>query len=300
MATVADIEPPGADELLAVVGPTAGGKTELALQLAERLGGEIIGADSVQLYRHFDLGSGKPSAAERARAPHHLIDEIEPLDSFDAARFVARADQAIRDIRARGRVPIVCGGTFLWIKALLLGLAPSAPADPEIRREHEERAERAGRAALHAELARIDPECAAKLAPNDFVRVSRALEVFALTGKTQTEWHREHEFRTVRHRARLLGVARRREVIDERIRRRGAAWLAQGWQQEVATLVERGYRRARAMGSVGYRQVLQQHDGELPAAELLDAIVRATRTFVRKQRTWLRDQPIEWLDPPGS
>jgi len=292
MTTIAELLPPGEDELFAVVGPTASGKSELALRLCERFDGEVVGTDSVQLYRYFDIGSGKPNAEERARATHHLVDAFDPLDHFDAARFVEHADAAIADIHARGRKPILCGGTFLWMKALLFGLAPSAPADQKLRVRHQQLAEAEGRAALHAELARVDPPSAVRLAPNDLVRVSRALEVYELTGKTQTEWHEAHQFRSQRYSARLLGVERSREELDRRIEKRSEAWLAGGWADEVASLIERGYGDARAMHSVGYKQVHAFVTGTLPEAELRGAIIRATRTFVRRQRTWLRDQPV--------
>jgi tRNA dimethylallyltransferase len=283
------------DELVVVVGPTASGKSDLALAIAEAQGGEIVGADSVQIYRRFDLGSGKPTAEERARVPHHLVDLVDPLDPIDAARFVGLADAAIADVRRRGRHPIVCGGTFLWVKALLFGLAPMPPADPAIRARHEALAAAEGRAALHAELARVDEAAAERLAPNDLVRVSRALEVFELTGKTQTAWHADHAFGTVRHRARLVGVQQGRAELDARIMARTRRWLAAGWIDEVRELLADGYGAARAMESVGYRQVRDHIRGEIPADELETSIVRATRTFVRRQRTWLRDQPVDWV-----
>lgn len=286
------------DELVVVVGPTASGKSALAMQLAMDHDGEIIGADSVQVYRAFDIGSGKPSTEDRARVIHHLVDVIDPLDHFDAARFVALADEAIADIRGRGRTPIVCGGTFLWVKALLFGLAPMPPGDPTIRKRHEEEANQAGRPALHARLARIDPSAAERLDENDLVRVSRALEVFELTGKTLTSWHAEHQFRQARHRARLLGVTRSREELDARIRQRTRDWLDAGWIDEARSLLARGYRDARAMQAVGFRQVREHIDGELAADALEDTIVRATRKFVRRQRTWLRDEPVTWVAPP--
>jgi tRNA dimethylallyltransferase len=291
------IAPPEADELLVVVGPTASGKTELAVSLAERFGGEVVGADSVQIYRGFDVGSGKPTAEERARAPHHLVDCADPLEAFDAQRFAALADQAIADIRARGRVPIVCGGTFLWVRALVLGLAPAPPADPEVRARHAAIVEASGRAALHEALAAVDAESAARLSPNDFVRVSRALEVFELSGKPQSAWFAEHGFRTARHKARFVGVERAREEIDRRIEARTERWLAAGWVDEVRRLTDEGYGDARAIGSVGYRQVKEHLEGAIPAGELRGAIVRATRVFVRRQRTWLRDEVVTWVTP---
>ncbi|XYH97958.1 tRNA (adenosine(37)-N6)-dimethylallyltransferase MiaA [Sorangium sp. So ce1128] len=285
------VEPPPG-ELLVVVGPTASGKTELAIRLAERFGGEVVSADSVQIYREFDLGSGKPTPAERARAPHHLVDVADPLQAIDAQRFAELAEAAIADIRGRGRVPIVCGGTFLWVKALVFGLSPAPAADAEVRARHRAIADAEGRAALHARLAEVDPESAARLAPNDLVRVSRALEVYERSGRTQSAWHAEHGFRERRHAARLLAVHRDRAELDRRIEARVAAWLEQGWVDEVRSLLARGYGDARAMGSVGYRQVREHLEGRLPAEELAPAIVRATRTFVRRQRTWLRDQAI--------
>lgn len=283
------------DQILVIVGPTASGKTSLSLELAEALNGAIVGADSVQIYQHFNIGSGKPTPSERARAPHHLVDVLDPLAPHDAAQFVRDADRAIAEIRQAGQRPIVCGGTFLWVKALIHGLAPMPSADPAIRSRHEQVVKTKDRAALHAELVQIDPAAGERINPNDFVRVSRALEVFELTGKTQTEIHAEHAFAESRYDARLIGIDHPREVLDERIETRTAHWLDHGWIEEVERLLEAGYREARAMDSVGYRQVREHLDGELSRDELKDAIVRTTRTFVRRQRTWLRDQEVCWL-----
>ena len=288
------------EPLLVVVGPTASGKTELAVRLAELLNGEIIGADSVQLYRAFDVGSGKPTAEQLQRAPHHLVDAFDPLTPMDAAVWASHADRARCDIIGRGRRPIVCGGTFLWIKALLFGLAPAPPADEGIRARHRADAARLGRPALHAELAQVDPETALRLAPNDFVRVSRALEVYAISGVRLSEWQRQHGFQKPRHSARLVGIAWPREELDRRIDGRVRKMLAAGWVDEVRSLLHSGYGSARAMGSVGYRQIADalQNEADPPDEEALwDSIYRATRVFARRQRTWLRDQPVEWLDP---
>jgi tRNA dimethylallyltransferase len=286
---------PAEDELLVVVGPTASGKTELAVRLAERLGGEVVSADSVQIYREFNIGSGKPTAEERACVRHHLIDALDPLEPVDAQRFAEMAERAIEDIRRCGRIPIVCGGTFLWVKALVWGLSPAPPADPEVRARHQAIAAAGGRAALHARLAEVDPESAARLAPNDLVRVSRALEICELTGRPHSAWHAAHGFRARRHAARLVGVYREREELDERIAARAAVWLAQGWEEEVRSLLSRGYGDARAMGSVGYRQVREHVQGTANGEALGGAIVRATRVFVRRQRTWLRDQEVTYV-----
>ncbi len=289
-----------ADEpLLVVVGPTASGKSALAVRIAEQSGGEIVGADSVQVYRHFDVGSGKATAEERARVPHHLIDVVEPLEAMDAARWVGLADAAIAEIRARGKRPIVCGGTFLWVRSLVQGLSKAPPADPAIRARHREIAERDGRAALHAELARVDAQIAGKLAPNDLVRVSRALEVFEITGTTMSAWHAGHGLREERYTARLVGIQHARDELDRRIAERATRMLEAGWIDEVRALLEAGFGEARAMRSVGYRQVADALASGAPIdiPTLHDAVYRATRVFARRQRTWLRDRHVEWLTP---
>lgn len=287
------------DELLVVVGPTASGKTELAVRLAEALGGEIISADSVQVYRHFDIGTGKPSPDERRRAAHHLIDVVEPSEPLDAARFAELADAKIEELRSAGRVPIVAGGSFLWVKSLLFGLAEAPPADPEVRARHQARAERDGRPALHAELSQVDPEAAARLNPNDFVRVSRALEVFELSGVTLSAWQGRHAFQTERHRARLIGIRHAPETLDERISVRVRRMMSAGWIDEVRDLLARGFGETRAMGVVGYKQIARAltQPQSFDEASLADEIRRATRVFARRQRTWLREQPVTWLAP---
>jgi tRNA dimethylallyltransferase len=281
--------------LLVIVGPTASGKSALALELAEELGGEIVSADSMQIYRGFDIGTGKPTAAERARVAHHLLDVAAPLDTWDAARWADAATLAIDDIRARGRLPIVCGGTFLWVRALIYGLAEAPRGDEQLRARHRALAEAEGRAALHARLALVDAASAARLAPNDLLRVSRALEVFELTGTPLSQLQAAHGFRAPRIEARLVGVERERAEQDELIALRVKAMLAAGWVDEVRELTARGVGSARAMQSVGYRQIFEALSAGVAADEA--AIVRATRVFARRQRTWLRDQPVEWLQP---
>ncbi|MEZ4230320.1 MAG: tRNA (adenosine(37)-N6)-dimethylallyltransferase MiaA [Polyangiaceae bacterium] len=291
--------------LWVVVGPTASGKTELALRLAEQIDGEVVSADSVQVYRYFDIGSGKPSQAELARAPHHLIDCCDPHESLDAARWAELAEASLQEIKNRGKRPIVCGGSFLFVRALIYGLAPAPPADPELRERHRAVAEVHGRQALHEELERVDPARAAELNPNDFVRVSRALEIFELSGVPMSQWQAGHGFREVRYPARLIGVAREREEQDALIAARIAKMFAAGWLEEVATLLERGYADTRPMGSVGYRQLaellresrVEELRGSPRLEETREAIYRATRVFARRQRTWLREERVEWLAP---
>jgi tRNA dimethylallyltransferase len=280
------------DALVCVVGPTASGKTDLAVDLACALGGEIVSADSVQVYRRFDAASGKPSEEERTLARHHLVDVADGLEPFDAARFVVLADAAIADIRARGRRPIVCGGTFLWVKALLSGLSAAPPGDPEIRARHAVLVAERGREALHARLREIDPRMAERLHPNDVLRVGRALEVFEVSGRRLSELQEAHGFREARYPSLLLTVARSQDELTERLRVRVRGFVASGLVAEVEGLVADGYREARAMGSVGYKEALAVLEGRLPEAELEDSIVRASRVFARRQRTWLGHEPV--------
>jgi tRNA dimethylallyltransferase len=248
------------------------------------------------VYRLFDIGTGKPSQKDRERVPHHLIDVCEPNETLDAAGFARQAAEQIEQIQSRNRLPIVCGGTFLWVRALLFGLAEAPAGDDAIRAAHRALVEREGRAALHAELAKVDAECAARLNPNDFVRVSRALEVFQLSGKPMSEWQRDHGFKQPLYDAKLVGIRHEPEELDRRIRERAVQMFERGWLDEVRELSRLGHRETRAMGSVGYKQVaLALEAARFELDTLTDDIVRATRIFARRQRTWLRDQPVTWV-----
>jgi tRNA dimethylallyltransferase len=226
-----------------------------------------------------------------------MIDVVEPDERFDAGAFVARADALIADIRARGRTPIVCGGTFLWIKALVFGLAGAPPAPVELRARLQAEVEAIGAPAMHARLAAIDAITAQRLHPNDATRIVRALEVFEATGKPLSAHHAEHGFREERHRARIVAIAHERADIESRIAKRVDAMLAAGWIDEVRGLLERGHRDARAMGSVGYAEVRDHVDGLLPIDELAVHVTRATRIFARRQRTWLASANVTRIDP---
>jgi tRNA dimethylallyltransferase len=228
-----------------------------------------------------------------------LVDVVEPTAPLDAGQWCTLADAAILDIVDRGRTPVVCGGTFLWVKALLYGLAPAPPADAALRERHRQLADAEGRAALHQRLAAVDPVAAARLNPNDFVRVSRALEVFELTGRPLSEFQAEHGFNEPRYTARLVGVARERDAMDQRILERTQAMFRAGWVDEVRELLRRGFGDTRPMLSVGYRQIAEALEAPAPLdlAELELSVYRATRVFARRQRTWLREQPVEWLPP---
>lgn len=283
------------DHLLCIVGPTASGKTELAVDVCGRVGGEVVSADSVQVYRGFDVGSGKPTAAERAKTPHHVVDVLDPHEAIDAAAYAKLAERAIADVRSRGKIPVLCGGTFFWVRALVMGLVDAPAADAEIRARHRAIVEAKGRLALHEELARVDPTSASRLHPNDVVRVSRALEIQELSGRPMSEWHAEHGFRERRLPAAFVGVTTTPDELTARITARAQAWLAHGWIEEVERLVAEGHGETRPMSSVGYREVRAFLAGALPREALLDAIVQSTRIFTRRQRTWLKSAGVEWL-----
>jgi tRNA dimethylallyltransferase len=192
-------------------------------------------------------------------------------------------------------VPIVCGGTFFWVRALVLGLVDAPAADPEVRARHRAIVDEKGRSALHDELAKVDPDSAKRLHPNDVVRVSRALEVFVLSGKPMSEWQADHGFKARKFDAAMIGLRHDPAVLTERIAARVDRWLAGGWLDEVRGLLAAGYGNARAMGSVGYAEVRAHLEAKLPREELRDAIVRSTRVFARRQRTWLNHADVEWL-----
>ncbi len=281
--------------LLVVVGPTASGKSALASLLAHKLRGEVISADSVQVYRHFDVGAGKPSAEELARAPHHMLDIADPLEPLEAAVWAKLAEQKVTEIADRGNLPIVCGGTFLWVRALIFGLAEAPPADPRIREAHERQAQEFGRQSLHKRLQEVDEKSAERLHPNDFVRVSRALEVYELCGRPLSEIQQEHGFNKPRYRAELVSIAWDRQDYEARLAARVRQMLRDGFRGEVEELLKRGYAKARAMDAVGYRQVkeaIEAGESGPTDEELADQIIRVTRIFARRQRTWLRDESI--------
>jgi tRNA dimethylallyltransferase len=276
-------------ELVVLCGPTATGKTGAAIALCQALGGEVVSADAVQIYRHLDIGSAKPSAAERAVVPHHLLDVVDPAERYSAARYAADADEVIARIRARGHVPVVAGGCGLYLRALLYGLCPAPPADPAVRAELEAREAAEGAGTLHAALQRVDPPTAARLHPADLVRIVRGLEVYRLTGRPLSEHQAAHGFAVPRHRAVIWGLDPGREVLDRRIDARVDQMLAQGFVDEVAGLLARGYPRGSpGLMCPGYRELAAHLAGELPLDEAVALIRRGHRRYARRQRTWFR------------
>jgi tRNA dimethylallyltransferase len=284
--------------VLVIAGPTASGKTALAVALARRLGGEIVNADSQQVYRGLDVGTAKPSAAERAAAAHHLIDVVDPGEGMDAARFAGLADAAIADVAARGRLPIVAGGTGLYLRALLHGVVAAPGRDPALRARLEEEATRCGRPALHTRLAAIDPAAAARIRPNDLVRIVRALEI-AAGGTMPSELHAGHAFQEDRYAARLFALDPPRAALHARIDARVAEMFAGGLLDEARALAARFGDAVPARWPIGYAEAIACVRGELEVAEAIRRVQVAHRRYARRQVIWLRrERGVEWIAPP--
>jgi tRNA dimethylallyltransferase len=292
MKVIGAAEPP----LLVVTGPTASGKTALAVTLAEYLGGELIGADSVQVYRGFDIGSSKPSAEELRGVPHHLLDVREADEPLDAAEFAALADAAIAEVQGSGKLPIIVGGSGLWLRALLRGLVEAPDVDPLLRAQLDAAAEEHGTPALHARLSGVDPDAAAVIHPNDRVRIVRALEVHMQTGKALGALRKEHALGAPRYRALRVVLDLPADALSERIHARTEHMIAQGFAGEVRQLVARFGRAVRPLSAVGYREMLAHVCDGVSLDDTKRAIDRATRIYARRQRTWLKNEPGDrWL-----
>lgn len=284
--------------LVCIVGLTASGKSSLALELAEGLGAELLSVDSMQVYRGFDVGTAKPTAEEQARVVHHGIDLVDPTERYSAGEFLTYARGVIDQAEARGVPVLAVGGTGLYLRAMLHGLAPLPPADHALRAEV--RAEEDARpGAMHERLQRVDAEAAGRLHPNDLIRVERALEVFAVTGRTLGEWQAEHGFGEAPYETELIALRRPRWLIRERIADRVASMWAAGWPEEVRALRAAGLPDdAPALAAIGYRDVAAHLDGERDAAATIARIVTATRRFAKRQATWFNRAPsIRWVDP---
>ncbi len=284
--------------IVAIVGPTASGKSALALRAARALGGEIVSADSRQVYRGLDVGTAKPTRAERDSVPHHLIDVVEVSERYDVARYQHDARAAIADIERRGRRPIVAGGTGLYVRALLDGLALSSlPADPDVRARLEEAAAAEGGAALHRRLAELDPLAAARVDSRNVRRVIRYLEIALLAGPPSRAQTREEPVPAVR-----IGLAPPRDWIDARIEARTRAMVEQGVLEEAAMLRGRALDpRLPSLTAHGYVHWIAHLEGRIDLETAVARTVRDTRAYARRQMTWFRrDAAIRWVDPTRS
>jgi tRNA dimethylallyltransferase len=294
------VAPPAAP-LVAVVGPTASGKSALALRLARERGGEIVSCDSLQVYRGLDIGSAKATAEERAAVPHHLLDVASPDAPFSAAEYARVARAAVREIASRGRLPIVAGGTGLYLRALFQGLFPGPSRDEALRRRLEALGERRGDARLHRLLARVDPVAAARIPPRDRVRVVRALEVYRATGRAISAQQREGAVPLRGFRILVVGLDPGRAALRAAVEARTRSMIARGLVDEVRGLLGRGYSPdLRPLRAIGYRQAVAVVRGDMSVEEAERAIVRETMRFGKRQMTWFRHQQpdVSWF--PGA
>jgi tRNA dimethylallyltransferase len=286
--------------MILIMGPTGAGKSSAAVALAERGDMEIVSVDSALVYRGLDIGTAKPERAVRERVPHHLIDIIDPAQSYSAGQFLRDAEQAIGAIRGRGRTPLLVGGTMLYFHALLHGLAELPEADPELRHELDERMAKHGVVELHAELERVDPEAAARIHPNDPQRIQRALEVYYLTGMPISRLQVERRGALLDQSAlRIVMCPARRTDLHRRIEQRFHAMMAAGFLEEVRGLRARGDLTADmpSMRAVGYRQLWAHLDGAFGLEEAVRRGIVASRRLAKRQLTWLRTIPrAQWID----
>jgi tRNA dimethylallyltransferase len=295
-------EIPLSEPVLVLIGPTAVGKTALSLALAERFSCEIVGLDSMQIYRHMDIGTAKATPEERARVPHHLLDVVDPDEEYHVARYVADAAAACRQIVGRGNRPLLVGGTGLYLKGLLEGLF-EIPFIPEaVRAGLRQRLAEEGRAVLFAELGQCDPESAGRVHPNDTHRLLRALEIFHATGRTWSEHLRRQQVRPALARVLQLGLRCERDALYERINLRVERMIADGLPAEVEKLLAMGYDpELKAMQSIGYRHMLQYLQGRWDWDETLHLLARDTRRYAKRQMTWFGSDPdIRWFAPADA
>lgn len=278
--------------VMAFLGPTASGKSELAMDWAQRFDCEILCCDSMQVYKGLDIGTGKPTREDQAAVPHHLLDVVTPDQEFHAGAWARQARVLVEQILSRGRWPLVVGGTGLYFRALTQGLFDAPPADPEIRARHKAEADAEGVPMLHARLATIDPEAAARISPNDLVRTSRALEVWEQTGVPITVLWKKAEPTVPVHAFRVL-YDREPDELRQRIDRRVEAMMAAGFLAEVKGLRARGYSGARALAGLGYKELSQHLDGQLDLAAAVAEIKKNTAYYARRQRTWFRKDAPE-------
>jgi len=282
--------------LAGIVGPTASGKESLALRVAPRIGAEIVSLDSMKVYRGMDVGTAKADPSARARVPHHLVDVVDPDASFNVKQYVESADRCIESIVSRGARPMLVGGTVLYLKALLYGLSGPG-SDPVLRARLHDECRRRGAPALHADLARVDPQAGSRIHPNDERRIVRALEVHRLTGRPITSFQTDFEREDLRYRVALVGIRRSRQDQHDRIDRRIDRMVEAGLVGEVAQIRRTTGFSREASQALGYKEILAHLEGETPFDEAIERLRSATHRFARHQMTWLRRFPmIRWID----
>lgn len=282
-------------EIICIVGPTASGKSSLAAQIAKDLDGEIISADSMQVYRHMDIGTAKPSIKEQEENRHHLIDVVDPDEDFSASGFRELASAAIKDIQSRGKRVIVAGGSGLYIRALTKGLVDTPEGDPLLRQRLEDEADRLGRQHLHNMLKELDPAAAKEIHPNNVVRIIRAIEVATKSDKTMSEYQDQHRFADSPYDVMMLGIDIDRKLLYNRINERVDKMIDAGLKEEVERLLALGYSRGlKSMRSVGYKEMCAHIIDGLPIEEAAELIKRDSRRYAKRQMTWFRKEDVIW------
>ena len=286
-------------KVVVICGPTGVGKTRFAIELAKRFSGRIIGADSMQIYRYMDIGTAKPTPDERAEVTHHLVDCVDPAEEFSAADFAARADDIARQLSDQGILPLVVGGTGLYIKALIYGLFEAPPFDAAVRERLRLEAGDLGAPALHERLARLDPEAAGRIHPNDAFRIVRALEVLEITGLPISAHQSQHGFQQPRYDALTIGLSLPREQLYARINQRVDMMLAAGLKDEVQTLLNKGFDpNLKSMQSLGYRHMIAYLNGTIAWEEAVRTLKRDHRHYAKRQMTWFSaNDSLRWLEP---
>ena len=291
--------PANKPKVIIICGPTGVGKTAVGIQLAEKLDGEIISADSMQIYRYMDIGTAKPTADEQSRIPHHMIDIVDPDENFDAVRFAEMARDKVMQLHQRGVMPLVVGGTGLYIKALLQGLFQSNPVDPKTRERLMKEAAENGSGILYDRLKRVDPDTADRLHPNDSYRIIRALETIESTGRSISEHQQAHGFTDEPFNALKICLQIDRQKLYDRIDQRVDFMIEAGFVDEVKKLLGMGYSAdLKSMQSIGYRHMADFLEGRLSWDECVRTLKRDTRRFAKRQFTWFgADQQIQWYEP---
>ncbi len=288
-------------ELLVICGPTAAGKSLAGALLADALDGEVVSADSMQIYRGLDIGTDKASAELRKRAPHHMLDIADPAEGYSAARYEREAGRIIDELLTKNKLPVLVGGSGLYIRILLNGIFPAPPASSAVRRRLKEEAEGKGIHALYDRLCSVDPEYARVAAPTDLRRIVRALEVFELTGSPFSSWHEQHRQNRRRRDAFMVGLTRPREALYRRIEQRVDEMFEKGLIDEVKRLCDQGYANAlRHLRPLGYIEVLNYLEGETDLEEAIRLTKQNSRRYAKRQMTWFRKENVHWVELEDS
>ena len=287
-------------KLLVILGPTASGKSKLGIEIAKRINGEIVNADSLQVYRYLDIGTAKPSEYELNQVPHHLINIIDPFEEFNAGVLRKLASKLIGELSGKSAKIIVVGGTYLYVRVLLYGIIDGIPNDKEIRDDLKNLKSNFGVQYLHDKLRSIDPDSASRIHANDYVRIERALETYYLTGEKMSEFQEKHGFRDEEYKVLKIGISEEREVLRRKIDERVDGMIQGGLVDEVRKLRDMGFgKQLKPMQSIGYKQINLYLDGEIDLKRAIELIKRDTKRLAKRQMTWLRaDRDIKWCHLP--